>query len=210
MRPPVDPRSRAAGVLYLVTHVTSVSAVVAYADGALAAGITLEFALGVGCVGTGVALWTMLRDRGPTRAATFALLRAVEAAVILAGTLPMLTRLRLDETGVAVGPDLGAALDNLHAGSFLVGQGLVIGVNTVVLGWLLLDSGAVPRPLALLGLIGGTLVLVSDLAQLWSAIPVNGALAGAAAVPIFAFEIWLALRLVLVGLRPGTPIAVRP
>lgn len=199
----VDRRSRAAGSLYLLTHVTSVLAVVAYANGALAAGVTLEFALAVGCLGTGVVLWVLLRERGPTRAATFALLRTVEAGVILAGTLPMLALLHLERRG---GPDGGAelatALDELHAGSFLIGQGLVIGVNTVVLGWLLADSGAVPRALAVLGLLGGSLVFVSDLAQLWSVIPTNGTLAGVAAVPIFAFELWLAVRLLLVGLAP--------
>lgn len=207
MPSPIDRRSRAAGALYLLTHVTAVLAVVAYTDGALAAGITLEFALAIGCVGTGTALWVLLRDHGPTRAATFALLRAVEAAVILTGTLPMAARLRLEESGTVADPGLLGVLDDVHTGSFLIGQGLVIGVNTVVLGWLLLDSGAVPRALALLGLAGGSLVFVSDLAQLWSVIPINGAAAGAAAAPVFAFEIWLALRLILVGLvrRAPTP-----
>lgn len=199
----VDRRSRAAGSLYLLTHVTSVLAVVAYAYGALAAGVTLEFALAVGCLGTGAVLWVLLRERGPTRAATFALLRTVEAGVILAGTLPMLTLLHLERRGGPhSGAELAVALDELHAGSFLIGQGLVIGVNTVVLGWLLADSGAVPRALALLGLVGGSLVFISDLAQLWSVIPTNGTLAGVAAVPIFAFELWLAVRLLLVGLAP--------
>lgn len=205
MRPTVDPRARIAGLLYLTTHVTAVLAVVAYRAGATAAGITLEFALAVGCVGTGVTLWTLLRDRGPTRAATFALLRAIEAAVILAGTLPMVARLRLPDLD---SPGLATALDELHDGSFLVGQGLVIGVNTLVLAWLLLDARAVPRALALLGLAGGTLVLASDLAQLWALIPADGTLAAAAAAPIFAFEIWFAVRLVAVGLLPQAPVTV--
>lgn len=207
MRPPIDPRARAAGALYLTTHVTSVLAVLAYARGAIVAGITLEFALAIGCVGTGTVLWVLLRDHGPTRAATFALLRTVEAAVILAGTLPMATLLRLEQDGALdAHPGASGVLDGLHTGSFLIGQGLVIAVNTVVLGWLLLDSGAVPRPLALLGLSGGVLVLISDLAQLWAVIPANGALAGLAAVPVFAFEIWLALRLLLTGLGPRVAI----
>lgn len=195
--------ARAAGVLYLVTHVTSVTAVVAYGAGAVAAGVTLELALAVGCVGTGVLLWILLREHGPARAATFASLRTVEASVIAAGTLPMLAAAWADSEGGAVGD----ALEELHTASFLVGQGLVISVNTIVLAWLLLDSRRVPRALALLGLGGGALVLTSNLAQLWGAIPLNGAIAGAGAVPVFAFEIWLAVYLIAVGLRPHTPVA---
>ncbi|MGN8246796.1 DUF4386 domain-containing protein [Cellulomonas soli] len=196
--------ARAAGALYLVTHVTSVVAVAAYGSGAVEAGVTLELALAVGCVGTGVLLWLLLREHGPARAATFALLRTVEASVIAAGSLPMLAA-----SWVATGPGaVTDALDELHTAAFLVGQGLVIAVNTIVLGWLLLDSGRVPRALALLGLGGGALVLASDLGQLWGVVPMNGVLAGAAAAPVFAFELWFALYLIVVGLRPPQPSAV--
>lgn len=182
-----------AGILYLVTHVTSVLAVPAYAQGWIRAGVTLEFALAIGCAGTGVLLWRLLRAHGQARALTFATLRTVEAAVILAGTLPMLASAWSQSApGLAT-----AAATALHTAAFLVGQGLVIGVNTVVLGWLLWDARVLPRALAGLGIAGGALVLTSDLAQLWDLIPLNGAVAGVAAVPIFAFEIWLAVMLII-------------
>jgi hypothetical protein len=78
-------QARLAGVLYLVTHVTSVAAVIAYGGGLLRAGVALEFVLALGCLGTGVLLWVLLQSRGPARAASFALLRTLEAAVIVAG-----------------------------------------------------------------------------------------------------------------------------
>lgn len=193
--------ARAAGILYLVTHVTSVVAVVAYGAGLTPAGVTLEFALAIGCAGTGVLLWNLLRAFGPARATTFALLRAVEAAVILAGTLPMLAMM-WTHTTTGEPAALAAAM---HTASFLVGQGLVISVNTIVLGWLLWDSRAVPRALAALGVAGGILVLASNLCQLWTVIPLNGPVAGAAAIPVFAFEIWFAILLIARGLRlPAT------
>ena len=189
-------RARAGGILYLVTHVTSVGAVAAYGAGLVTGGVTLEFALAIGCVGTGVVLWTLLRDIGPTRATTFALLRAVEASVIIAGTLPMLATVLTNTPGGGVTQASGA-----HAAAFLLGQGLVISVNTIVLGWLLWDSRTVPRVLAALGTIGGIVVLTSNLAQLWAVIPLNGPIAAAAAIPVFAFEIWFAVYLIAVGLR---------
>lgn len=189
--------SRAAGVLYLVTHVTSVTAVLAYSAGLIPAGVALEFALALGCAGTGVLLWRLLRARGPVRAATFASLRAVEAAVILAGTLPMLALRWAD----AVGTPAADLLTQLHTASFLVGQGLVISVNTIVLASLLWESRAVPLALAGLGLAGGGIVLVSNVAQLFGVIPLNGAVAGVCAAPVFAFELWLALYLIARGIR---------
>lgn len=195
------PRSQArlAGVLYLVTHVTSVLAVFAYGDATnhlwVRLGVLLEFVLALGCLGTGVLLCWLLHGLGPVRALTFALLRTLEAAVIVAGTLPMLAI-------VWAGAPSRLLID-LHAASFLLGQGLVIGVNTLVLASLLLTSRFVVRPLAVLGLAGGALVLASDVAQLLGLVPLNGALAGALAVPIFAFEIWLAVTL-LIARRPGT------
>lgn len=190
--------ARMAGICYLVTHVTSVLAVVAYGRGFLAAGITLELALALGCLGTGVLLWVLLRDAGPVRASTFALLRTVEAAVILAGVLPMVASLWLAPGDQS----MATVLAQLHAAAFLVGQGLVISVNTVVLGWLLFAARAVPRGLAVLGLVGGAIVLVSNLSQLWGAIPINGTLAAIAAVPVFAFELWFAVYLIALGLAP--------
>lgn len=201
MTPSLRRHALLAGILYLVTHVTSVLAVVAYAQGWIRAGVTLEFALAIGCAGTGVLLWRLLRAHGPARALTFATLRAVEAAVILAGALPMLASAWSPSTaGLAA-----ATATALHTAAFLVGQGLVIGVNTVVLGWLLWDARILPRALAGLGVAGGALVLASDLAQLWGAIPLNGAVAGVAAAPIFGFELWLAVLLII-----GRPWRVTP
>ena len=189
--------ARIAGALYLVTHVTSILAVVAYGAGAVPAGVALELALAFGCVGTGVLLLTLLRGAGFARAVTFAALRGVEASVILAGALAMLAGWWLTS------PDAGVAdaLQQLHTASFLIGQGLVISVNTIVLGSLLFSSRAVPRVIAVLGLVGGAIVLASNLGQLHGVIPLNGTIAAICAVPVFAFEVSLALYLIVRGVR---------
>lgn len=194
-------RARSAGILYLVTHTTSIGAVAAYAAGANALGVTLEYVLALACAATGVLVWVLLAEVGAARAATFLGLRIVESSVILAGTLPIVGAL-LDPSA-----SMDAAMP-VHAAAFLVGQGLVIAVNSVVLGSLLWTSEAVPRVLAGLALAGGTLVFLSDLAQLWAVIPMSGALAAAAALPLFAFEIWFAIRLIVVGVRPRVGVAV--
>ena len=83
-----------------------------------------------------------------------------------------------------------------------MGQSPIISANTLLLASLLLRSRLVPRGIGILGLVGGATVLASNLAQLFGAIPQGGAVAGLLAVPVFAFEIWFAGYLVLVGFRP--------
>jgi len=189
---------RAAGALYLSTHATSVLAVVAYDAGAPEVGVLLEVALALGCLGTGVLLLVLLRHHGEARALTFALLRTLEAAVIAAGTLPMLAL----AWGGPAAAGLGDTLVGLHTAAFLVGQGLVISVNTVVLGWLLVDADVTPRALGVLGVAAGVVVLGSNTAQLLGVVPQGGVVAGICAVPVFAFEIWWAVLLLTRGLRP--------
>jgi hypothetical protein len=64
---------------------------------------------------------------------------------------------------VAVGESLVA----LHDWTFLLGPGFVVGLgNGVLLGYLMYRSGLVPRRMAMLGLIGGPLIVASGAAVL--------------------------------------------
>ncbi len=53
-------------------------------------------------------------------------------------------------------------------------------------------------------MIGGGVVLVGNLAQFFDVIAFGGAIAGVAAIPVFAFEICFAGYMVIKGLRPHT------
>lgn len=204
----------AAGLLYLATHVTSVGAAIVYrlgTDGGdvglVQLGIALEVALALACVGNGVVLLTVLRPYGPVGAAAFAGLRGVEAAIIGAGTLPMIALVQLQTGAIpaSTDPALVPTLSWLHEASFLVGQGLVIAVNTLVVSWLLWRSRLVFPGIPLLGAVGGTLVLLSDLGQLFGVVEQSGSVAMILAVPVFAFELWFAGYMLFVGFRPDSP-----
>jgi hypothetical protein len=200
-----------AGLLYFSTHVTSVAAVVAYGttppevtppfgDTPILVGVLLEVLLALGVIATGVALLPVLRPHGESLAHTFSSLRNVEGAVILAGAMAMLALAWTAASGVAT-DSLAEVLFDLHRASFLLGQGLVISVNSVVIGYLLRRSRLVPGWIGTLGMIGGGVVLVSNLAQLFDVITFGGAIAGVAAIPVFAFEISFAGYMVAKGLR---------
>jgi hypothetical protein len=89
---------------------------------------------------------------------------------------------------------------------FLLGPGLIIGINSLLLAYLMYRSGLVPRWIAVVGLVGGPLVLVSSTAVLFGGYEQVSAMAGLGAFPVFVWEMSLAVYLLVRGFRPA-PLA---
>lgn len=202
-----------AGVCYLITHVTSVGAVILYGSvvtrsdlaavsgvhGRLLLGVLLEVILAMANIGTAVALFPVARRYNEGLALGYVGLRTLEAAVIAVGVVPLMALTTLPAGAVAVGTTLVA----LHNGTFLVGPGFVVGVNTVLMAYLMYRSRLVPRIIPVLGLIGGPVVFVSSAAQLFGLYSQFASWLPATAVPAFAWEISFALYLIIKGFRTG-------
>ncbi|MEA5454771.1 DUF4386 domain-containing protein [Sinomonas sp. JGH33] len=206
------------GALYLTTHVTSVAGLAlygpvltstAYADylagpGASARALVggfLEVVLSLAIVGTGVAFYPVIRRFNEGKALGYAGLRTLEAAVIAVGITPLMAAVTLVQSGGVGDAALIQALASFHNWTFLIGPSFVCGVNTVVLATVLFRSRLVPRFIPALGLVGGPLVFVSGLAQMFGALPQASTAAALAAIPVFAWEVSLALYLVFRGFR---------
>ncbi len=220
----------AAGVLYLITHVTSVPTPFLYgpilnrADYILGAGSDTRVLVGafldvlcaLGIVGTAVALFPVVRRHNEGGALGYVGLRTLEAGIIAVGVVPLLAvvTLRQQLAGTA-GADtatlvtLGHALVAAHTWTVVLGPGLVCGVNTVVLASLLYRSGLVPRVIPVLGLVGGPLVFAYNTARLFGVSEQALSWAALGVVPIFAWEVSLALRLIAKGFK-ATAIAAEP
>jgi hypothetical protein len=171
-----------AGVLYLVTFVTSIPTLALKApvlndpDFILGAGGTtgvlwagwLEVILAFACIGTALALYPVTRRHSEPAALGFLAARVLEAAIIVAGVIAMLSvvTLRQDLAGTA-GADQGAllatraALVAIHDWAFLLGQGLIPAINALLLGWVLYRTALVPRIIPTLGLVGAPLLVAS-------------------------------------------------
>lgn len=211
--------ARLAGALYLTTHVTSVAAVILYGGApthpsstlgdrtAVLTGGLLEVLLAAAVVGTSVALYPLLRPHGTGLASAYVALRTLEASVILAGVVALLPVVAGPSTMNApmLGSGVAEGLQLVHAWTFLVGPGLICPINTVVLAWLLLRRGLVPRVIPVIGLVGGPLVGLANLAVMYG----QSSPQPLAALPIFAWEVSLALYLMVRGLRPSASIADR-
>jgi hypothetical protein len=216
----------AAGICYLITHVTSVPAAFLYgpildradyvlstgADTRVLLGAFLEVICALGIIGTSVALFPIVRLHNEGGALGYVGLRTLEAGVIAVGVLPLLAvvALRQDLVGT-VGADTGAlvtisgALVELHTWTRLIGPGLICGTNTLLMAYLLYRSRLVPRFIPVLGLIGGPAVFTYHTAQMFGASDQFLSLAVLAVIPIFAWEVSLAIRLISRGFNvPAT------
>jgi hypothetical protein len=118
---------------------------------------------------------------------------------------------------------LGEAFVAIYDRAFLVGPGFFAGLaNGVILGYLMYRSGLVPRGMAMLGLIGGPLVMSSGSAVMFDVTERASTLQGIATIPEFFWELSLGIYCVVKGFRqspvlatdgtvgvPGSPSATR-
>jgi hypothetical protein len=83
----------------------------------------------------------------------------------------------------------GRSLVAIHDWTFLLGPGWVVGVgNGLILGYLMFPSGLVPRGMAMLGLIGGPLIITSGTAVLFGGIEAGSSAQLIATIPEFVWE----------------------
>ena len=215
----------AAGVCFLITHVTSVPAALLYgpilnragyvlgsvSDTRVLLGAFLEVICALGIVGTAVALFPVVKRHNEGGAMGYVGLRTLEAGIIAVGVVPLLVAvtLRPEVTGTA-GGDTTAVLVEFHNWTRLLGPGLVCGVNTVLMAYLMYRSRLVPRFIPVLGLVGGPLVFAYNTAQMFGASEQILTWAAIGVVPIFAWEVTLAFRLIAKGFNPSAAILSEP
>ena len=135
----------------------------------------------------------------------------MESVFIAVGLLSLLAivTLRQDLAGTA-GADaasldtVGRSLVAVHDWTFLLGPGWVVGVgNGLLLGYLMYRSGLVPRRMAMLGLIGGPLIIISGTAVLFDVIEPGSSAQVIATIPEFFWELSLGIYLMVKGFKPS-------
>jgi len=110
---------------------------------------------------------------------------------------------RLGE-GVTCSVQTGKALVAVHDWTFLLGPGWVVGVgNGLILGYLMYRSGLVPRGMAMLGLIGGPLIILSGTAVLFDVFEPGSGPRVIATAPEFVWELSLDIYLIVRGFKPS-------
>jgi hypothetical protein len=223
--------ARAVGVLFILTFITSIGAVIAYgpvlsdanyitgagADGRVFLGAFLDLMLILTNIGCAVVLFPLLKRQNEALALSYVTARLVECTFILIGLLSLLAIVTLRQG--AAGEDagslvlLGKALRAIRDWTFLLGPGFTDGIGTgLILGWLMYRSGLVSRRMALFGVIGGPLLTASGIAVLFGAFHAGSALQGIMTVPEIIWEAFLGLWLTFKGFSssPITSDYARP
>jgi Domain of unknown function (DUF4386) len=229
----MDPTRKVAlagGIAYLVTFAASLPQLKLFADviadptgyishpgsnTAVQWGSVLEFLTAASGVATAVILYPVTRRVSRTAAIGFVTSRVVEAALILVGVVSILSVVTLQHhfagaTGAqqqALGVT-GEALVSMRQWTFLLGPGVMAGVNDLLLGYLLYRSGLVGRVIPIIGLVGGPIILVSDTVTIlggWTQISAPGLLFG---LPVAVFELSVGVYLTVKGFRPAAVAAL--
>jgi hypothetical protein len=215
----------AGGVLYLITFAASFPQLKLFAsvvddpegyvtgrgsNAPLLWGSWLEVITAIAGVGTAVALYPVTRRVSRTAAIGFVTSRVVEATLILVGVVSLLAAMTMrGDLAGATGARAealrvtGHALVEMRQWTFLLGPGLIAGINGLFLGYVMYRSRLVPRIIPVVGLIGAPVILASatgTIFGLWDQVSAVGA---ALALPIAAWEFSLGVWLTVKGFRPA-------
>jgi hypothetical protein len=212
-------------VLFVITFITAIAAVVLYgpviddpryvvssgSDTRVLFGGLMDVLLVIANIGTAVVLFPILKRQNEGVALGYVTARIVECIFIVIGIVSLLSvvTLRQDLAGSA-GADAaslvtaGKSLVASYEWTFLFGPGLLAGLgNGLLLGYLMYRSGLVPRPMAMLGLIGGTLLAAAFVAVLFGVFEEGSAGQFILSAPEIAWEASLGIYLIVKGFRPS-------
>ena len=222
--------ARVAGVLFLITYITSIPAafflyppvldnpkyiVGAGADTSVRLGALLELILIIANIGTAVVLYPVVKRVNEILALGFVTARVVESAFIAVGVLSVLSMvtLRQEAAGADAGSLLavGQSLVALHHWTFLLGPGFVVGIgNGLILGYLMYKSALVPRGMAVLGLIAGPMLIARFVGIVFGVFEPMSVLGGLMVVPEFIWELALGIWLIVKGFDPSAAVLSEP
>jgi len=223
-RAPTDRTRRAvlaAGVLYLITFVTSIPALPLYhhiltnhryvlggaSDTGVLIGAMLEIFLAIAGIGTAVVLFPILRRHAEARSLGFVTTRVLESAMILVGVLSVLSIVTLHQHGSAAGADPASLLATsrslvaVHDWTFLLGPGLMPALNALCFASILYQTRLVPRIIPTIGLIGAPLLVASALASLFGAWDQVSSVSLLMTLPIAAWELSIGVWMTFKGFK---------
>jgi len=216
-----------AGIWFALTFIASIPALLLFDpvlsdtgyvlgngdDTRIALGALLEIILAVSGIATAVVFFPILKRQNEAVALGYVASRTVESIIILAGVLAVMSVVTLRQdvggTGAADPATLeiaGRTLVAVKDWTFLLGPAFCAGLgNGLLLGYLMYASGLLPRPMALLGLIGGPISVAGAIAVLFGAWDQTSATQFILTIGEILWEASLTIWLIVKGFRP-TPI----
>jgi hypothetical protein len=184
------------------------------ADSQVLLGALFDIITALACIGTAVALYPVIKRESEAASIGFVATRIFEAAVIIIGVVCVMAVVALRQTGVTGGSDasglaaVGQGLVAVRDVTFLVGPGVMPGLNALLLAYVLYRSRLVPRAIPALGLIGAPVFLGSATLSILGLQEPVSVLPLIALPLIFVWELSLGLWLTFKGFRPAAVAAL--
>lgn len=213
------------GILYIVAAVTAVVGLILYGpilngsdyliQGAahknqIILGAIMELLLVGSAIGIAVGLFPFLRKYNESLSLWYLCFRFLEAIIITIGIISVLSLLTLSQAFVATAAPnasafqaAGTLLIAIHAWTFLLGPALMLGVSTMTYSYLFYQSRLVPRWLAILGMTGATLIFLEAVLTMFGVISQLSTWGALLALPVAAYEMTLAVWLIVKGFNPS-------
>jgi hypothetical protein len=218
-------RARWFGVLYLMTYVTSIPALLLYEpalrnpvgyiaggghNGRILFGALLELLLIVANIGTAVVIVPIMRRLSDELSIGYVTARVFECSFILVGIVAMLGIVTLQKQSAGANEaTIAYTLAAVKDWTFLLGPGWIVGWgNGLILGYMMYRTQLVPRAWTWLGLVGGPLIILSGTAILFTGNhPSSGlrSVQSVATIPEFAWELFLGVYCTFWGFRKASP-----
>ena len=170
-------------------------------------GAIFEFSLIIANIATAVVLYPLVRRQSPTIGLGYVTARIMESVIIAIGLLSIISVTNVNDALAAGGDSTslavqGSSLVSTYEWAFLFGPGLVVGFgNGLMLGYLMYRSGLVPRRMAMLGLIGGPLLILSFVLTLFGAYENGSGPSSLLALPEIVWELSIAIYATSKGFR---------
>ena len=213
------------GILYLLTFLGSIPAAFlvapaltdpAYVLGAGAdqvrLGAVLELVNVFGCLGCGIAFFSVIRREHEGLAIGYFGTRLFEAVIITVGVLGLLSILTLRQQ-VAAGADgqtpvpVAAGFAALRDWAMAIGANMAP-FNALMLGTALYRARLVPRAIPVLGLVGAPILIAFVIGLVLGVVHPGTAFHAIAVMPFFIWELALGLWLTFKGFNENSPIGL--
>jgi hypothetical protein len=214
-------RARWFGVLYLITFITSIPALVLYEtvlrhptsyiagsghDKQVLFGAFLELLLIIANIGTAVVIAPIMWRRYKELSIGYVTARAMESTFILIGILAVVAIITLrNQTAGGAEGTVAYTLAAIKDWTFLLGPGWVVGWgNGLILGYMMYRTQLVPRPWPWLGMIGGPLLVIVGTIILFGGNHPSStlhSLQGLVTIPEAAWELFLGVYCTIWGFR---------
>jgi hypothetical protein len=222
--PPSRRIARIAGIFMVITFI-SIPALPLYdqvlhhtnfvigsgGDTSVYVGALFEMLTLIAGIGMAVTLFPVLRRQSESLALGYVTVRVVESCLIAVGIVSLLAVVTLrKDLAAATGTDhaslilSGRSLVAVHDATFLLGPAFCAAIgNGLILGYLMLRSGLVPRRFAQFGMFGGSLALVTALLVLFGTYKQTSGVSFVLTLPEAVWELSLGIYLIVRGFRPS-------